>query len=175
VRIRSKYPKDIQTFIQERQSAVIQNIETYWSDYSIAIDTKLYLSKKPGKDAIDLSLSWKPSEVWIWTISVPKNIDETHPYFSAEALEKITFLLSDATKARLKKWKLNQYDLTCIKAYLKISPTSKGEYITLVKASKNQTTSRYSEKFVEDISKRIEDEENFLTNARSSQKKSKSK
>jgi hypothetical protein len=29
VRIRSKYPKDIQTFIQERQSAVIQNIETY--------------------------------------------------------------------------------------------------------------------------------------------------
>lgn len=117
--------------------------------YSIAIDYKLALTKNPS--TADLTLSYGDNGQKAIIITQAKDLTSTHPYTTKAAINKINEIIE--------KNLVNSYSFQAICYKHKIKKNNNSQY-------HNYTdTHRYSEKFIEWVTKNINEQKQWLENS----------
>jgi hypothetical protein len=133
----------------------ITNKELNSEKFSIDIDYKLALVRNPSKSDLTLSTGDQGPKAII--ITQAKDLNDTHPYFTNEAIAAIN--------NKQKSHKINQHSFQSIVFKHKIKSNKNSEMYNFTDRA------RYSEKFVDWVVKNINEQPDWLQNSVSSYKK----
>jgi hypothetical protein len=155
--VRKRYGIEALRVLQEHRDR-IQQLEGQIKDrqFSIPIDYKLVLTKKPSE--ADITLGAGPGgAVAGQIVQVPKDVSVTHPYTQKTAVEEIKRLLGPAAR-------FTSYDFQAIVTNdgIKKSDSSPLHYLL-----KQTGTHCYSERLLDEIIGKVKADERYLEKSRS--------
>lgn len=159
--LRKKWGKETANYLAQFQEEVRREFASLGSpsEFSIDIDYRLVLTKKP-QDA-DISLTIGPDGEPLGKVEVPKDSGKTHPYRQKELVEQIKDALDDEIT-------FNQHDVQCIVKAHKVQNRPEFFYQSEVKGSPKQ----YSRQLVDWIVERYKQDNRFFEKTRQKAKAS---
>lgn len=167
--LKDKYNKSILFAFDTKQKAIMETLKTHPTMYSIPIDSTLTLTKNPKKSDIVLSQGKDGKELGF--IEVAKNPDKTHPYLRGKDKNpKIGTLLYYFNHRDIP---INGYDITCINFSENITETTRPDFVYKSKVA--NSSAQYSKAYIHFVTKRIENNPNFISKCRKKYKKEKTK
>ncbi len=157
--LRRKWGKDTAKYLVEFQEEVRREHESLGSpsEFSIDIDYRLVLTKKP-RDA-DISLTVGPDGETLGKVEIPKDSGKTHPYRQTELIEQVKSALGDEVT-------FNPHDVQCILKVHQVQKRLELYYQSEVKNSPKQ----YSHQLVDWIVERYKQDKEFFEKTRQKSK-----
>jgi uncharacterized protein DUF3644 len=155
ITIKGKYGKEVSAFFEQTQKQIVKNIESFGSDYSVVIHSKLALVKNPKKADIVLS-SGANSVLSATIVEVAKDPAKTHPLL----IDKVASLIKELSKST----KLARYEVLAIRHIEKIDENSRPDLIYKDKVHKNASP-QYSQAFVDLAVDKFEADPQYLEKA----------
>jgi len=152
--LRRRLGRDAADYLTRYQAEVTEEFQSLGkpAEFSIDIDYKLALIKKPGK--ADIVLTKGDLGKVAAVVEVAKDPSKTHPFIQTEVYEQVRERLADAVRSR--------YDIQCIVQVYGIKKQSRFFYQGTVKNSPGQ----YSPEFVDWVVERYRCDNDFFTKAR---------
>jgi hypothetical protein len=123
------------------------------AEFSISIDYRLALVKKPGEG--DVLLTAGPSGATTGVVEVPKDSGKTHPFRQKELVERVNEALNSRTQ-------INRYDIQCVVKMFGIKKRPNFYYKASVEGSPHQ----YSKELVNWLVAEYEKDDRFFVKAR---------
>jgi len=160
--VQRRIGKDVAKYLRAFQESVQRESEELGKtpEYSIGVEYKLVLTKKPGEADIVLSAGEGGKHTAI--LQVPKDPSLTHPYRQKE----LVVALNDSLPAGVE---VNQFDIQCINIVHGVKKKSEWFYQGKVQGSPSQ----YSDAFKEWVLGRHTQDPQFFAKARASAKSKK--
>lgn len=152
--LRKKLSKEAAEFIAQYSAEVQKEFDELQrpAEFSIGIEYKLTLTKKP--DETDIVLSSGPGGVATQVVEVPKDPSVSHPFRQKEVIETINKTAPGMI--------INSYDIQCVNNAYGIKNRSECFYQGKVKGSPGQ----YSQSFVDWLNKQYQNDPAFFKKAR---------
>ncbi len=153
--LKKQLGKDAANFLRSYQEGVAKEFAELGkpSEYSISIEYKVVLTKKPGE--ADIVLSQGSSGAGAVVVTVPKDPGKSHPHRQKELLAAVNKELSGAAT-------INQYDIQCANKVHAVKQRGDWFYQGTVKGSPVQ----YSDSFNGWLVERFRQDSEFFKNAR---------
>lgn len=156
--IERRYGKDILDFALKTRNDIATETSSYGNDYSIPVEYRLVLTKSNSKDS-DIELTHSDSgNVQAVILEVPKDLERTHPYRTAQAVEAIKNKLGD-------KINFTRHDFLCVLQKEKIKEKAQPKYYHKIN---NPETHYYSESLIDFVVDRVLKDTSYLRDARQS-------
>jgi hypothetical protein len=159
--VKRRLGKDVAAYLaqmQKRIQAEFSSLERS-PEFSIGVEYKLVLTKKPGDADIVLSTGEKGTSATV--VQVAKDPSASHPYRQKELLAALTVALDGAATA-------NTHDIQCVNKVHGVRKRAEWFYQGKVVGSPAQ----YSQAFVDWMVARVKQERDFFVKAREASKKS---
>jgi hypothetical protein len=159
--VKRRLGKDVAAYLAQIQKKIQAEFSTLERspEFSIGLEYKLVLTKKPGDADIILSTGEKGKSATV--VQVAKDPSGTHPHRQKELLAALTAALAGTAT-------VNQYDIQCVNKVHKVKKRADWFYQGKVVGSPAQ----YSPVFVDWIIERVKQNADFFEQARAAVKKS---
>lgn len=159
--VKRRLGKDVAAYLAQMQKKIQAEFTTLQRspEFSIGVDYKLVLTKKPGDADIVLSTGEKGASATV--VQVAKDPSVSHPHRQKELLAALTAALAGAVTA-------NQHDVQCVNKVHGVKKRPDWFYQGKVVGSPSQ----YSQAFVDWMVERVKQDPLFFVNAREGAKKS---
>jgi hypothetical protein len=153
--------KDVAAYLAQMQKKIQAEFSTLERspEFSIGVEYKLVLTKKPGDADIVLSTGDKGTAATV--VQVAKDPGVSHPHRQKELLAALTAALAGAATA-------NTYDIQCVNKAYGVKKRTDWFYQGKVVGSPSQ----YSQAFVDWLVERVKQDSDFFVKAREALKKS---
>jgi hypothetical protein len=158
--LKKKLGKEAAEYLARYQASIAKEYHELGrpSEYSISVEYKLVLTKKPGE--ADIVLSHGPDGATATIIEVPKDPGVSHPYRQKELIADVNTTLSG-------KVVINQYDIQSVNKVYKVKKRTDWFYQGTVKGSPSQ----YSVAFKDWLIGRFQQDNFFFKQARDKARK----
>lgn len=162
--VKRRLGKDVAAYLSEMQKKIQAEFSTLERspEFSIGVEYKLVLTKKPGDADIVLSTGEKGASATV--VQVAKDSSVSHPYRQKELLVALNAALDGAATA-------NQHDIQCVNKVHGVKKRADWFYQGKVVGSPSQ----YSHAFIDWIVERVKQDSQFFVKAREASKKSQKK
>lgn len=159
--VKRRLGKDVAAYLAQIQKKIQAEFTTLQRspEFSIGVEYKLVLTKKPGDADIVLSTGEKGASARV--VQVAKDPSVSHPHRQKELLAALTSALAGAVT-------VNQHDVQCVNKVHGVKKRPDWFYQGKVVGSPSQ----YSQAFVDWIVERVKQDPLFFVNAREGAKKS---
>jgi hypothetical protein len=159
--VKRRLGKDVAAYLAQMQKKIQAEFTTLQRspEFSIGVEYKLVLTKKPGDADIVLSTGEKGASATV--VQVAKDPSVSHPHRQKELLAALTAALAGAVTA-------NQHDVQCVNKVHGVKKRPDWFYQGKVVGSPSQ----YSQAFVDWMVERVKQDPLFFVNAREGAKKS---
>ncbi len=159
--VKRRLGKDVAAYLAQMQKKIQAEFTTLQRspEFSIGVEYKLVLTKKPGDADIVLSTGEKGTSATV--VQVAKDPSVSHPYRQKELLAALTTALNGAATA-------NTHDIQCVNKVHGVRKRADWFYQGKVAGSPAQ----YSQAFVDWMVERVKQDPNFFVKARETAKKS---
>jgi len=162
--VKRRLGKDVAAYLAQMQQKIQAEFTTLKRspEFSIGVEYKLVLTKKPGDADIVLSAGEKGTSATV--VQVAKDPSVSHPYRQKELLAALTAALAGAVI-------VNQHDVQCVNKVHGVKKRADWFYQGKVVGSPSQ----YSQVFVDWMVERVNQDPHFFEKAREAAKKSSKK
>ena len=162
--VKRRLGRDVAAYLAQMQKRIQAEFTTLQRspEFSIGVEYKLVLTKRPGDSDIVLSTGEKGTSATV--VQIAKDPSVSHPHRQKELLAALTTALKGAANA-------NQHDIQCINKVHGVKSRADWFYQGKVVGSPSQ----YSQAFVDWIAERVRQDAQFFTKAREASKKLQSK
>ena len=162
--VKRRLGKDVAAYLAQMQKKIQAEFSTLERspEFSIGLEYKLVLTKKPGDADIVLSTGEKGASATF--VQVAKDPSVSHPHRQKELLVALNAALDGAATA-------NQHDIQCVNKVHGVKKRADWFYQGKVVGSPSQ----YSQAFIDWIVERVKQDSQFFVNAREASKKSQKK
>jgi hypothetical protein len=159
--VKRRLGKDVAAFLAQVQKKIQAEFTTLQRspEFSLGVDYKLVLTKKPGDADIVFSTGEKGTSATV--VQVAKDPSISHPHRQKELLAALVAALAGAVTA-------NQHDVQCVNKVHGVKKRADWFYQGKVVGSPSQ----YSEAFVDWMVERVKQDPHFFVTAREGAKKS---
>ena len=153
--VKRRLGKDVTAYLAQMQKRIQAEFNTLERspEFSIGVEYKLVLTKKPGEADIVLSTGEKGKSTTV--VQVAKDPSVSHPHRQKELLVTLTTALDGVATA-------NQHDIQCVNKVHDVKKRADWFYQGKVVGSPSQ----YSQAFVDWIVERVKQDPQFFENAR---------
>ncbi|MBP6719336.1 MAG: DUF3644 domain-containing protein [Rhodoferax sp.] len=162
--VKRRLGKDVAAYLAQMQKKIQAEFSTLERspEFSIGLEYKLVLTKKPGDADIVLSTGEKGASATV--VQVAKDPSVSHPHRQKELLVALNAALDGAATT-------NQHDIQCVNKVHGVKKRADWFYQGKVVGSPSQ----YSQAFIDWIVERVKQDSQFFVNAREASKKSQKK
>ena len=162
--VKRRLGKDVATYLAQMQKKIQAEFSTLERspEFSIGLEYKLVLTKKPGDADIVLSSGDKGNSATVFHVA--KDPSVSHPHRLKELLMALVSALHGASS-------VNQHDIQCVNTVHAVKKRAEWFYQGKVVGSPSQ----YSQAFVDWIVERVKQDPQFFVNARQASKKTSKK